>query len=452
MNTQPIAFVRTEDAPELSPPPGEIGVRGWLWKHLLSSMSNFSSPAASVVSVLMIVATVSMSYFLVSQIWTVINFAFINATWSDPEGLKRAACLPNTGACWPYVTANWKVFIYGRYPIEEIWRVDIVYLVGALGIGWMVMERLPYRSLVALFMLVVFPVMAFILLVGGDIGISVGFWAFWLSATVVLLGLWMASRFDLAGEALVAFSGFFMVAGVFFAGTALALAAASFDFGLEHIETQLWGGLLVTLVVAVTGIVASLPLGILLALGRRSQMPVIKVLCVAFIELIRGVPLITVLFTASVMLPLFLPEGINFDKLLRALIGVALFSSSFMAEVIRGGLQAIPKGQYEAAQSLGLPYWRMMGLIILPQALKIVIPGIVNTFIGLFKDTTLVLIIGLFDLLGQINLTFSDSSWSSPVQSQTGYLVAAGIFWIFCFGMSRYSIFMEKRLHRGHER
>ena len=179
-------------------------------------------------------------------------------------------------------------------------------------------------------------------------------------------------------------------------------------------------------------------------------MPVIRILCIVFIEFWRGVPLITVLFMASVMLPLFLPEGTDFNKLLRALIGVTLFSAAYMAEVVRGGLQAIPKGQYEAASALGLSYYQTSRLIVLPQALVLVIPGIVNTFIGLFKDTTLVLIISLFDLLGIIQSTFADPTWSTPVQSLTGYLAIASIFWILLFGMSRYSMFMENKLRYGH--
>ncbi|MCL4161904.1 UNVERIFIED_CONTAM: hypothetical protein GTU68_013575 [Idotea baltica] len=222
---------------------------------------------------------------------------------------------------------------------------------------------------------------------------------------------------------------------------------------MPEVETSKWGGLLVTLVVAISGIVASLPLGILLALGRRSQLPAVRILSVVFIEFWRGVPLITVLFMSSVMLPLFLPEGTEFNKLLRALIGVALFASAYMAEVVRGGLQAIPKGQYEGADSLGLGFAQKMRLIVMPQALTLVIPGIVNTFIGLFKDTVLVLIIGLFDLLGAIqSAVTSDASWSSPVTQPTAYILAAAIFWIFCFGMSRYSMFMERRLRRGHAR
>ena len=221
-------------------------------------------------------------------------------------------------------------------------------------------------------------------------------------------------------------------------------------FGLEHVETAKWGGLMVTLVIAVTGIVASLPLGILLALGRRSNMPVIRIFSVGFIEFWRGIPLITVLFMASVMLPLFLPEGVNFDKLLRALIGVALFSAAYMAEVIRGGLQAIPKGQYEAGEALGLRYWQSMRLIIMPQALKLVIPGIVNTFIGLFKDTTLVGIIGMFDLLLSVTQGVNDPYWSTPTSATTGYVFAALGFWVFCFGMSRYSLYVERKLDTGH--
>jgi general L-amino acid transport system permease protein len=198
------------------------------------------------------------------------------------------------------------------------------------------------------------------------------------------------------------------------------------------------------------GIVASLPVGIVLALGRRSQMPIVKSVCVIYIEFWRGVPLITVLFMSSVMLPLFFPEGTDFDKLLRAMIGIIMFQSAYMAEVVRGGLQAIPKGQYEAAAALGLSYWKSMSLIILPQALKLVIPGIVNTFIALFKDTTLVLIIGLFDLLAIIQQANSDSSWLGF--DTEGYVFAASIFWVFCFSMSRYSIALEAKLHTGHKR
>ena len=235
-------------------------------------------------------------------------------------------------------------------------------------------------------------------------------------------------------------------------GLLAVIVLLSVNFGMPYVETQLWGGLLVTLVVAIVAMVSSLPIGVLLALGRRSSLPVIKFASIVFIEFWRGVPLITVLFMSSVMLPVFLPPGVNFDKLLRALIGVSLFTSAYMAETVRGGLQAIPKGQYEGAKALGLPYWRMMRLIVLPQALKIVIPGIVNSFISLFKDTSLVLIIGLFDLLGIVQLNFSDSDWASYKTPATGYVFAAFVFWLFCFGMSRYSMYTERRLDTGYRR
>ena len=223
-------------------------------------------------------------------------------------------------------------------------------------------------------------------------------------------------------------------------------------FSFTYVETDKWGGLMLTLVVAISGIAASLPLGVLLALGRRSNMPVVRTMCVMFIEFWRGVPLITVLFMASVMFPLFLPEGVTFNQLLRALIGVALFSAAYMAEVVRGGLQALPRGQYEAADALGLNYIKATRLIILPQALKIVIPGIVNTFIGLFKDTTLVAIIGLIDFLAQVDTGMRDSTWLAPNVPYTGYLFVAAVFWIFCYGMSRYSRGVERRLETGHKR
>jgi general L-amino acid transport system permease protein len=215
-------------------------------------------------------------------------------------------------------------------------------------------------------------------------------------------------------------------------------------FSLAEIETEKWGGLMLTLIVAGVGITASLPIGILLALGRQSSMPVIRALCVAFIELWRGVPLITVLFMAAVMLPLFLPDGMTLDKLLRALIGVALFAGAYMAEVVRGGLQAVPRGQTEAARALGLGYWRIMLSVVLPQALRIVIPGIVNVFVALFKDTTLVLIIGLFDFLGIIKTALTNPEWLG--YSIEGYVFAALVFWVFCFSMSRYSARLERRL------
>lgn len=375
--------IRTEEAPKLPAPVSTTGVIGWMRQNLFSSISN----------TLLTFFGILLAYWIIAPF---IQFAFVDAVWS---GDNREACLPQDGghggACWAYVEAYLPQFIYGRYPIEERYRVDIVYALFALLLVPLAIPKVPFKKINAILFLVAFPIVAYFLLTGLVIG-----------STVVL----------------------------------------------PIVETAVWGGLLVTLVIAVTGIVASLPLGIALALGRRSQMPVIKLVSIIFIEFWRGVPLITVLFMSSVMLPLFLPEGVTFDKLLRVLIGVTLFSAAYMAEVVRGGLQAIPKGQYEGAMALGLRFWPMMYLIILPQALKLVIPGIVNTFIGLFKDTTLVLIVGMFDLLGQIQSSFTDPTWSTPSQGHTGYLFAAIIFFVFCFGMSRYSIYMENKLHTGHKR
>jgi general L-amino acid transport system permease protein len=222
--------------------------------------------------------------------------------------------------------------------------------------------------------------------------------------------------------------------------------------GLPLVETAQWGGVLVTIVVAAIGIVVSLPLGVLLALGRRSSMPAVRLFSVIFIVFVRGVPLITVLFMASVMLPLFVPETWSPDKLVRALVGVALFSAAYMAEVVRAGLQAIPRGQYEAAMAVGLSYWKSMGLIILPQALKITISNIVNSAVGLFKDTTLVFIVGIFDLLKTVEAARGDPQWATPVTSTTGYAFVAFFYFLSCYAMSRYARYVETRLAQGERR
>jgi general L-amino acid transport system permease protein len=222
--------------------------------------------------------------------------------------------------------------------------------------------------------------------------------------------------------------------------------------GLTVVPTALWGGILVTVVVATISMVFSLPLGDLLALARRSEKPVVKWAAVTFIEFVRGVPLITVLFMASVMLPLFVPDRLAPDKLVRALIGVALFASAYMAEVVRGGLAAVPRGQYEAARALGLTYWRIMGLVILPQALRVTLPNIVNTFIGLFKDTTLVFVVGIFDFLRTIEAARADPKWAAPNTALTGYAFAALFYFVCCYSMSRYARRVEARLARAERR
>ena len=325
---------------------------------------------------------------IVALVWPTLKFLFVDAVWT---GSSRVDCLPETvgrevGACWPFITAKFSQFMYGFYPVSEQWRVDVIYMLGAVLLVPLLVPSVPHKGLTAIVFFGAFPMLAFFLLVGGM-------------------------------------------------------------FGLPHVETGVWGGLLVTLVISFTGIMFSLPLGILLALGRRSQFPITRTICIVFIEFWRGVPLITVLFFATYMLPFFLPSDWRIDGLARVLIGVVLFAAAYMAEVVRGGLQAIPRSQFEGAMALGLGYWRMMGLVILPQALRLVIPGIVNSFIALFKDTTLVLIVAIFDLLGQLRAAFADPSWATPVTLFTGFAFAGAIYFAGSFGMSRYALFMERRMN-----
>lgn len=366
------SFVRQDFTPPRAAPANDKAIIGWIIDRYFSTIGNS----------ILTIAGLTILYLVLVPL---IDFFFLSAVWS---GTDRTACLASeTGACWAYVKAKFGQFIYGRYPIDERWRVDIVFYSGLLALIPLLIPQVPGKLWNTLFLLIIYPVAAFILLTGGV-------------------------------------------------------------FRLEPVPTTEWGGLLVTLVVAVTGISAAFPLGILLALGRQSERPIIRIFCIAFIEFWRGVPLITILFMSSVLLPLFLPDGVDIDKLLRALIGVTLYSAAYNAEVVRGGLQAIPRGQYEAAKALGLGYWRMMIFVILPQALKHVIPGLVNNFIALFKDSTLVLIIGLFDLLGIAQQSFTDTNWVTPVTSLTGYAFVGFVFWIFCFAMSRYSLFIEQRLNK----
>jgi general L-amino acid transport system permease protein len=332
-------------------------------------------------------ATIVTVVALVYATWRLFDFLYLHAVWS---GTSRDACLAQTvghdvGACWPFIKAKLGQLIYGFYTESERWRVNLTFLIGALCIVPLLIPRVPYKIANGVIAFFAFPVAAFFLLVGGVMGLPV-------------------------------------------------------------VATHEWGGLLVTLVVAFSGIAASLPLGILLALARRSELPIVRLLAVIFIEFWRGVPLVAILFFATYMLPLFLPAQWTLAALLRVIVGVALFASAYMAEVVRGGLQAIPRGQTEGAAALGLGYWRVTGLIVLPQALRLVIPGIVNTFIGLFKDTTLVLIVAIFDFLGQLRAAFADPEWSTPSTLFTGFAFAGLVYFAFCFSMSRYSLFLERRL------
>jgi general L-amino acid transport system permease protein len=369
-------FVRTELVPSQPAPRSSTGAVAWMRKNLFASLSD---------TILTLVGVL----FLIWALPPLYNFFIGNAV--PPGGTVEQCRVENVGACWAYVAARVNFFIYGFYPIDQYWRPNIVFALGAALILPLLWPRAPFKRVNAILFFVVFPIVTYYLLTGGV-------------------------------------------------------------FGLRPVPTEQWGGLLVTLIISLIGIICSIPLGILLALGRQSKLPIIKTLCVLFIELWRAVPLITVLFMASIMLPLFMPQGTTVDKLLRALVGVTLFEAAYLAEVVRGGLQAIGRGQYEAGASLGLGYWQRMGFIILPQALKHVIPGIVNNFISLFKDTSLVSIVGIFDLLNTIQAAASNAEWFAPTHAVTGYVFAAAIYWIFCFSMSRYSMYMERRLDTGHKR
>jgi general L-amino acid transport system permease protein len=368
-------FVRQNLIAPMAPPHSAVGLGAWLQQRLFSSVFNA-------------IATLLSALIIAALAWPTIRFMLIDAVW---DGASRVDCLPETvgrpvGACWPFITAKFAQFMYGFYPADQVWRVNLTYAVGLALLVPLLIPRAPLKTLNAILFFGVFPVLAFYLLVGDALG-------------------------------------------------------------LEHVETRLWGGLLVTLVITFVGIIGALPLGILLALGRRSSLPLVRWFSVIFIEFWRGVPLITVLFFATYMLPFFLPETWKLDPLARVLIGVVLFAGAYMAEVVRGGLQAIPRGQYEAARALGLGYWRMIAFVILPQALKIVIPGMINSFIALFKDTTLVLIVAIFDLLGQLRAAFADPNWATPVTLFTGFAFAGLIYFAISFAISRYALYVERRLN-----
>lgn len=341
----------------------------WAKKNLFSSWTNS-------------LLTLLCLWLMWQLIPPLLNWMIFNANWL---GTSRTDCT-REGACWVFIHARFGQFMYGLYPIEQRWRINTTLLIGLLTLIPLFWRAMPRRGRYLAVWMVAYPLLVWLMLYGGFLG-------------------------------------------------------------LTRVETRQWGGLTLTLIIAAVGIAGALPLGILLALARRSSMPVVRILSVVFIEFWRGVPLITVLFMSSVMLPLFMTEGTSIDKLIRALVGVVLFQSAYVAEVVRGGLQALPRGQTEAAESLGLGYWKTQGLVILPQALKMVIPGLVNTIIALFKDTSLVIIIGLFDLFSSVQQATVDPAWLG--MSTEGYVFAAAVYWIFCFSMSRYSQHLEKRFHTG---
>ena len=308
----------------------------------------------------------------------------LNWTFFDANflGNSKEDCTGD-GACWVFVKVWFNRFMYGMYPNAEQWRINISFLVLFGSIISIFILPQKFKKYIILFLLFIFPIIALNLISGGL-------------------------------------------------------------FGLKMIKTGAWGGLSLTFIVSAFALIFCFPIGVFLALGRRSDLPAIKYSSISFIELWRGVPLITVLFMSAVMFPMFLPDGTYMDKLMRVIIAITLFEAAYMAEVVRGGLQALPRGQYDAAQSLGMGYWRMHFLIILPQALKLVIPGIANTFLALVKDTPLIFVVGLLELAGMIGLAKTNPKWLG--MAAEGYVFAAFVFWVICFAMSRYSQNLEKKL------
>ena len=338
-------------------------------------------------------STLTTFAFVALGIWlapSLFAWATAHAVWTAPDG---ALCRERQdGACWAFISAKWDYLRFGSYPVAERWRINVAEAAGAVLIVWLLWPQAPRRSFGALMFFAVYPIFVFVLLRGSP------------------------------------------------------------SLALPIVDTLLWGGIFVTLLTAVVGIVFSLPLGVLLALGRRSRMPVVRLASILFIEFVRGVPFITILFTANNILPLFVPEAWAPDRLVRALVGIVLFSAAYMAEEVRGGLQSLGRGQYEGAMALGLHYSLMMGLVVLPQALTLIIPGIVNNFIGLFMDTTLVSIVGITDFLEAMNNAIKDPVWSGPTIMTTGYVFAGLFYFVFCYGMARYSADVERSLARGRKR
>ena len=324
------------------------------------------------------ILTIFAIFLLIKTIPPVLDWLFFDATFI---GSKKDDCTSD-GACWVFINVWFERLMYGLYPINEIWRINVAFIGLILTVGLAFFVSAKIKKYVLIFLIFVYPFIMISLISGGN-------------------------------------------------------------FGLEWVETNAWGGLALTFIISIFALTFCFPVGLFLALGRRSSYPVIRYASIGFIEFWRGVPLITVLFMASVMFPMFLPEDTYMDKLVRVIIAITLFESAYMAEVVRGGLQALPRGQYDAGKSLGRGYWRMHLLIIMPQALKLVIPCIANTFLALVKDTPLILVVGLLELIGMIDMAKTNPKWLGFAAE--GYVFAGFVFWIICYAMSRYSISLERK-------
>ncbi len=423
-----VSFVRTEILPEKSPPASTVGIIGWAHHRLFSSYLNSAITVVALTAIFMLLKGLLPWFF--------------SPTWSAGslgECREMIAEAGYGGACWGVIRDRWIQLIFGFYPSEFYWRPILTFILLFVAIAPVLFSESVPRKLI--WFTAIFPFLMPWLLWGGSIWVPLmviaGFAVLYFSYKAI--DATAGSIPALIGSVLAMF-----IWWLFLASPVATAINSIIPIELGVVASRLFGGLMLSLTIGVVAIAVSLPLGIVLALGRQSHLPVVKAMCVGFIEFIRGVPLITLLFVASTLLNIFLPPNTNFDIILRVIIMTTLFSSAYMAEVIRGGLAALPKGQYEGADSLGLNYWQSQRLIIMPQALKISIPGIVSTFIGLFKDTTLVSIIGLLDPIGLSNAIRADTDWTGIVWELYGFI--ALMFWIFCFSMSRYSMYLERKL------
>ncbi len=423
-----LSFVRHEPLPERAPPSTASGPVKWVRENLFNSWFNA-------------ILTLLALYVLYQLVSSALPW-FTNSVWN--AGSLQECRQIDTGACFAVINERWKQFVFGFYPSDQYWRPTLTFVLMCLAVTPVLFAGAPRRMF---WLTAAFPVIAYWLIWGGSLwspvmavaAVAAGYAVF----RVAMLRLGFAAAFALG----------LVVAAIWLNVVAAPLARALegvAPLALREVASRSIGGFTLTLIIGVSSISLSLPLGVLLALGRQSKLFFIKTLCVGFIEFIRGVPLITLLFVASVMLAYLLPPGSSFDLVLRVIIMVTLFASAYIAEVIRGGLAALPRGQYEAADAMGLDYWQAMRLIILPQALKISIPGIVNVFIGLFKDTTLVSIIGLFDLLSMARSVGEDTRWLGLFIEP--FFFVTMIYFVFCFLMSQYSINLERKLAVGNQR
>ncbi len=429
MSTTDPSFVRTEMLPEKAPPALNTGIAGWVKENL------FPNPLSSVLTVISLIII-----FLFLR--ALIPWAFGGVWEAGSLNQCREILEGHEGACWAVIRERFWQLMYGFYPSELYWRPNLAFVMLITALVPILFNKAPRWLLIVS---AATPFLGPWLLWGGTIwtpitaalGFGVGYYVYKAAA---------ASLSDLAGMVFGPLAA--VLWWLFVAGDLSDALASVLPLAIESVPSRQFGGFMLSITLGITGIVASFPLGIVLALGRQSDLVIVKTLSVGFIEFVRGVPLITLLFVAQVMLAYFLPRDVEFDIILRVMIMITLFSAAYMAEVIRGGLAALPRGQYEAADALGLTYWQAQRLIIMPQALKIAIPGIVSNFIGLFKDTTLVSIIGLADPIGWVKFIQSDANWNGIVWELYGFV--AFVFFVLCFSMSRYSMYLERKLQTGH--